>query len=90
MKVAMSVALLSLAISAGSVFAQTTTSPSTGTPAPAAQPAAPAAAPATGAVTGKSAISKACSQQADAQNLKGKARKKFRSACKKNGGKAPS
>jgi hypothetical protein len=88
MKVAMSVALLSLAISAGSVFAQTT-SPSA-TPAPAAQPAAPAAAPATGAATDKKAISKACSQQADAQNLKGKARKKFRSACKKNGGKAPS
>jgi psiF repeat len=86
MKVAISVALLSLVIGAGSVFAQT---PST-TPAPAAQPAAPAAAPVTGAATDKKAISKACSQQADAQNLKGKARKKFRSACKKNGGKAPS
>jgi hypothetical protein len=89
MKVAISVALLSLAISAGSVFAQTT-APSTSTPAPAAQPAAPAAAPATGAATDKSAISKACSQQATAKGLKGKARKKFRSACKKNGGTPPS
>ena len=89
MKIAISVALLSLAIGAGSVFAQTT-SPSTTTPAPAAQPAAPAAAPATGAATDKKAISKACSDQATAKGLKGKARKKFRSACKKNGGKAPS
>jgi hypothetical protein len=36
--------------------------------------------------TDKAAISKACSQQADAQNLHGKARKKFRAACKKRGG----
>jgi hypothetical protein len=82
MKLAISAVLLSLAIGTGSVFAQTPA------PAPAAAPAAqPAAAPATGA---KSAVSKACSDQANAQGLKGKARKKFRSACKKNGGKAPS
>jgi hypothetical protein len=82
MKLAISAMLLSLAIGTGSVFAQTTA------PAPAPAPAAaPAAAPATGA---KSAVSKACSDQANAQGLKGKARKKFRSACKKNGGKAPS
>jgi hypothetical protein len=85
MKIAIGAALLSLAIGAGSVFAQTTPAP-----APAAQPAAPTTAPATGAATDKSAISKACSDQANAQGLKGKARKKFRSACKKNGGKAPS
>jgi hypothetical protein len=36
--------------------------------------------------TDKAAISKACSQQADAQNLHGKARKQFRAACKKRGG----
>ena len=36
--------------------------------------------------TDKLAVSKACSQQADAQNLHGKARKKFRSECKKRGG----
>ena len=77
--------LLSLAIGTGSVFAQTP-APAPA-PAPAAAPAAPAAAPATGA---KSAVSKACSDQANTQGLKGKARKKFRSACKKNGGKAPS
>jgi hypothetical protein len=86
MKIAIGAALLSLAIGTGSVFAQTPAP----APAPAAQPAAPAAAPTTGATTDKSAISKACSDQANAQGLKGKARKKFRSACKKNGGKAPS
>jgi hypothetical protein len=83
MKLAIGAALLSLAIGVGSVFAQTTPAP---TPAPAAQPAAPA----TGAATDKKAISKACSDQANTRGLKGKARKKFRSACKKNGGKAPS
>ena len=35
----------------------------------------------------KKAISKSCSDQADAKGLHGDARKKFRSACKKNGGK---
>jgi hypothetical protein len=43
----------------------------------------PAAAP---AAVDKKAISKACSDQADAKNLHGKERKKFRAACKKNGG----
>jgi psiF repeat len=81
MKIAISAALLSLAIGTGSVFAQT--------PAPAPAPAAQPAAPAAGA-TDKKAISKECSQQADAKSLKGKDRKKFRSACKKNGGNAPS
>jgi hypothetical protein len=42
---------------------------------------APAASP-----TDKQAISKACSDQANAQGLHGKARKKFRAACKKRGG----
>jgi hypothetical protein len=36
----------------------------------------------------KKAISKACSDQANAKGLHGKDRKKFRSECKKNGGKA--
>ena len=40
------------------------------------------------AATDKAAISKECSDQANAKNLHGKARKKFRAACKKNGGKA--
>jgi hypothetical protein len=81
-KIVIGAALLSLAIGSGTVFAQT--------PAPAPAPAAQPAAPAAGAATDKHAISKACSDQANAQGLKGKARKKFRSACKKNGGKAPS
>jgi hypothetical protein len=38
--------------------------------------------------TGRSAVSKACSDQANAKGLHGKERKKFRSECKKNGGKA--
>jgi hypothetical protein len=35
----------------------------------------------------QSAISKACSAQADAKGLHGKERSRFRSQCKKNGGK---
>jgi psiF repeat len=37
---------------------------------------------------GKEAISKACSDQANTKGLHGKARKKFRSECKRAGGKA--
>lgn len=60
------------------------------TPAPAA-PAAPAAAPAPAGAPApapmaagmdKKAISKACSDDADKQGLKGKSRKAFRSKCK--------
>jgi len=36
----------------------------------------------------QSAVSKECSMQADAKGLHGKERSKFRSECKKNGGKA--
>ena len=36
----------------------------------------------------KQAISKACSDQANAKGLHGKARKEFRSECKRAGGKA--
>jgi hypothetical protein len=56
---------------------------------PAAQPPAATAPAATGmdATKDKGAISKACSQQADAKGLKGKARKHYRSKCKHNGGK---
>ena len=35
----------------------------------------------------KAAISKACSEQADAKNLHGNERKKFRAECKRSGGK---
>ena len=35
----------------------------------------------------KKAVSKACSDQANAKNLHGKERKKFRAECKRKGGK---
>jgi hypothetical protein len=79
MKLVISAALLSFVIGAGSAWAQT----STPAPAPAAAPAASAP-----AATEKKAISKSCSDQANAKSLHGKARKKFRSDCKHNGGKA--
>jgi hypothetical protein len=60
---------------AGAGFAQTMT------------PAKPA--PAKPAITQPmSSIAKACSAQADSKGLHGAERKKFRSECKKNGGKA--
>jgi hypothetical protein len=77
MKTAISVVLLSLALGAGTAFAQTAT------PAPAAQSAAPMAGSAD-----RKAISKSCTDQANAKGLHGKERKRFRSDCKKNGGKA--
>ncbi len=79
MKLVISAALLSLVIVAGPAFAQTST------PAPAPAASAPAAAP---AATDKKAVSKSCSDQANAKGLHGKDRKKFRSECKHNGGKA--
>jgi hypothetical protein len=67
--------VFSLAIGAGVALAQ---SP---------QPAAdhPAAAPAAG--MDKKAVSKACSDQANAKGLHGEERKKFRAECKRKGGK---
>jgi hypothetical protein len=50
-------------------------------PRPGARPAAAPAADAT-----RQAVSKSCSQQADAQGLHGKARKTFREKCKRSGG----
>jgi len=67
--------LLSLMFATGVAFAQ----------APAAQPAAPAKM----STDQKKAISKSCSDQATAKGLHGKARKKFRVDCKKNGGNPP-
>jgi len=49
-------------------------------------PSAPA--PAKMSADEKKAISKTCSEQADQKGLHGKDRKKFRSACIKNGGKS--
>ena len=59
-------------------------------PAPTAKPAAaqPGSAAKPTSDTNKKAISKACSDQATAKGLHGKERKTFRSACKRNGGKA--
>ena len=71
MRVAVS-ALLALMIGVGAAFAQ----------AP-----APATAPAKMSPDDKKAISKSCSDQANAKGLHGKARKKFRSECKHNAGK---
>ena len=70
---------LFLAIGVGAAIGQTETA------APAAQPAAGSKMTA----DQKKAISKSCSDQANAKGLHGTARKKFRSECKKAGGKAP-
>ncbi len=75
---------------AGSALAQTT---APATPATPSAKSAPASAP-TKADTPKAAkpertaVSLECSKQADAKGLHGKERKKFRSECKKNAGKA--
>lgn len=74
-------AALSLALGMGAAFAQTT-------PAPAPAPMQSAAPPAAAAPSDRKAISKSCTDQANAKGLHGKARKKFRSDCKKNGGQA--
>ena len=63
--------VFSLVIGGGTAFAQN--------PPPAADQA--------GAMDSKKAISKACSDQANAKGLHGKERKKFRSECKRKGGK---
>jgi hypothetical protein len=79
--------VLSLAIGIGTAFAESP-APS---PAPAAAPSDQAApAPKTKSkmsTSERKAISKACSDQANAKGLHGEERKKFRSECKKNGGK---
>jgi psiF repeat len=51
-----------------------------------AQTPSPSAAAPVASSADKQAISKACSDQANAKGLHGKARKKFRSECKKRGG----
>lgn len=78
------------ALLSSGAFAQTsTTTPSTNPPAATSAPAMTSGAMKKSTPTqSKTEISKACSMQADAQKLHGKAREKFRSDCKKNGGKA--
>jgi hypothetical protein len=73
MKMLASAFVLSLAVCAGTAFAQSP--PPAGKPAPT-------------STVDKKAISKACSDQANAKGLHGKDRKKFRSECKHHGGKA--
>ena len=84
MRVAVSAALLSLALGVGAALAQTNAP----APAPAPGPAAKPAVPSTKATTDKEAISKSCSDQANAKGLHGKARRKFRADCKRAGGKS--
>ncbi len=69
--------LVSLSIGVGSAWAEDAKS----------EPAQPAAS-AKMSSADKKAIAKSCSDQATAKGLHGKARKKFRFACKHNGGKA--
>ena len=75
MKTLITATLLSFAIGTATAFAQA--------------PAAPATPPAKTKMTSeeKKAISKACSDQANAKGLHGKDRQKFRAACIKGGGK---
>jgi len=83
MRTAITAALLSLAIGIGTAAAQTSS------PAPSQTPQAkPTPTTNQASATDKKAISKACTDQANAKGLHGKARKKFRSECKRNGGKA--
>lgn len=69
--------ILSLAVGVGPVLAEDA--------APA--PAAKTTTTSSKSIAAKKAISKACSDQANAKGLHGEERKKFRAACKKNGGK---
>jgi hypothetical protein len=68
----MSVAILSLALHGSEALGQTSTAPAN---------------PAKAMSAEKQAVSKACSDQANAKGLHGKARKKFRSECKQRDGK---
>lgn len=70
-------AALTLTLLAGPALAQGTPSAPGQTP-----PAASTAAPAKAMKADRTAKSKECSAQADQKGLHGKARKKFRSACK--------
>lgn len=79
MRIFIFAALVALGLDMGGAFAQAPAP----TPAPSTQPAAPAKTSA----SNKMAISKSCTDQANAKGLHGRARKKFRSACKKAGGK---
>jgi hypothetical protein len=72
-------AILALTLGSGAALAQNP--PPAGT-APAVSPPSSNA-----SAADKKAIAKSCTDQANAKGLHGKARKKFRSKCKHNGGK---
>jgi conjugal transfer/entry exclusion protein len=76
MKSLVSVMLLILAIGTGTALGQT-----------AAAPTGQGAAASAMSSEQKKAISKSCTDQANAKGLHGKARRKFRSECKRAGGK---
>jgi len=78
-------ALLVFALGAGAASAQDKP-PAAGSP-PAATGQPPATTAPAMSASEKAAIAKSCTDQANAKNLHGKKRKKFRSACKKAGGK---
>src|SRR5579863_5027370 len=78
-------ALLVFALGAGAAWAEDPP-PAAGSPPPAASQAPATTAPAMSA-SEKAAIAKSCIDQANAKDLHGKKRKKFKSACKKAGGK---
>jgi hypothetical protein len=80
-------ALLVFALGAGAASAQDKPAPAGSPPAATGQPPAPATTAPAMSASEKAAIAKSCSDQANAKNLHGKKRKKFRSACKKAGGK---
>ncbi|WP_245196910.1 hypothetical protein [Labrys sp. LIt4] len=84
---------LAFSLGVGAASAQTTPEtapPATAAPteqmAPSATPTTPKAKKPAVDATKKAAISKACSDAADKQGLKGTPRKKFRESCKRKGG----
>jgi len=78
-------ALLVFALGAGVAWAED--QPAAGGSPPAATSQPPATTAPAMSASEKAAIAKSCTDQANAKGLHGKARKKFRSACKKAGGK---
>jgi hypothetical protein len=88
MKSIVTAALVCFALNAGAALAQNPPQP---TPAPATPPAPTTTGqpPSPPAAADKKAIAKACSDQANAKGLHGRARRKFRAACRKNGGTPP-
>lgn len=85
MKFISTIAAIAFALASTSAMAQT---PPAATTAPAAKPAAPAAAATTTAKKERTPESLKCSADADAKNLHGSERKKFRDKCMKDAKKA--